>query len=563
MRIFTKNTLRRQVETLTDGKVTVLYDSSGYPSYMRMIPRMRIRDVLNIPDTNNSTNDYNYLYQNVFFKAALSDLDSTDYGKVTTFLNNYHPAFWVYEQNGDSSTYFKGYADRIFIGQFIQQDNTFTTSMPEIRCDLLKTRSVQNFYESLAEKNGDNTNNRWRSLSIWDIALLKMYGYTHDLPWCGIDVNTFSYTIRTPELDSNNIPTGKLTLKTIDLTSDEWRSPVGYPCDIRFAIDTTSWDHTSVKNCVLVNESIPGSEGIIIDSSSGDSTTVWLTVRLTHGKFHSDNTVKVIVNTNIQYRGNITSETTLCNYKTGYNTYSSFDLENNPLTGIEDIIFPHTFCDGLVFSKVEYAGAPGHYCYVPFFYKGNVLRSDTSNLNDLFGDVSTILNNTAIYNTNCKLVYNKDDSRFYLMGQSVSPSGAYDGPDATYLDITSYSSFYLSQFGGYANNVDLKTKLYLSLMCLGLGIRDYTSTIKTNFECGIQEKRVSGSEVSFACDTTSAFYTVFMNPYSGIYNRPGYKLFNLYIHKPNFNIALPPAIFRVAYTGQVIEDTESPDPPIC
>lgn len=44
--IFTKDHLRTSVEAATGGKVTVLYDDKGYPSYMVVIPKFNIEDIL-------------------------------------------------------------------------------------------------------------------------------------------------------------------------------------------------------------------------------------------------------------------------------------------------------------------------------------------------------------------------------------------------------------------------------------------------------------------------------------------------------------------------------------
>jgi hypothetical protein len=43
--IFTKDTLRASVEAATGGKVTVLYDDKGYPSYMVRIPKFNLEDI--------------------------------------------------------------------------------------------------------------------------------------------------------------------------------------------------------------------------------------------------------------------------------------------------------------------------------------------------------------------------------------------------------------------------------------------------------------------------------------------------------------------------------------
>ena len=43
--IFTKDTLRASVEAATGGKVTVLYDDKGYPSYMNIIPKFKLEDI--------------------------------------------------------------------------------------------------------------------------------------------------------------------------------------------------------------------------------------------------------------------------------------------------------------------------------------------------------------------------------------------------------------------------------------------------------------------------------------------------------------------------------------
>lgn len=43
--IFTKDTLRASVEAATGGKVTVLYDDKGYPSYMVRIPKFNLQDI--------------------------------------------------------------------------------------------------------------------------------------------------------------------------------------------------------------------------------------------------------------------------------------------------------------------------------------------------------------------------------------------------------------------------------------------------------------------------------------------------------------------------------------
>lgn len=44
--IFTRDHLRTSVEAATGGKVTVLYDDKGYPSYMAVIPKFNIEDVM-------------------------------------------------------------------------------------------------------------------------------------------------------------------------------------------------------------------------------------------------------------------------------------------------------------------------------------------------------------------------------------------------------------------------------------------------------------------------------------------------------------------------------------
>jgi hypothetical protein len=43
--IFTKDSLRASVEAATGGKVTVLYDDKGYPSYMVIIPKFNLEDI--------------------------------------------------------------------------------------------------------------------------------------------------------------------------------------------------------------------------------------------------------------------------------------------------------------------------------------------------------------------------------------------------------------------------------------------------------------------------------------------------------------------------------------
>lgn len=43
--VFTKDTLRASVEAASGGKVTVLYDDKGYPSYMNVIPKFKVEDI--------------------------------------------------------------------------------------------------------------------------------------------------------------------------------------------------------------------------------------------------------------------------------------------------------------------------------------------------------------------------------------------------------------------------------------------------------------------------------------------------------------------------------------
>jgi hypothetical protein len=43
--VFTKDKLRASVEASTGGKVTVLYDDKGYPSYMYRVPKFNIEDI--------------------------------------------------------------------------------------------------------------------------------------------------------------------------------------------------------------------------------------------------------------------------------------------------------------------------------------------------------------------------------------------------------------------------------------------------------------------------------------------------------------------------------------
>ncbi|WP_072670553.1 hypothetical protein [Vibrio injensis] len=45
MMIFNPDSLRTQVEAATGGRVTVLYDDKGYPSYMHVIPKFRYEDL--------------------------------------------------------------------------------------------------------------------------------------------------------------------------------------------------------------------------------------------------------------------------------------------------------------------------------------------------------------------------------------------------------------------------------------------------------------------------------------------------------------------------------------
>lgn len=43
--IFTKDSLRASVEAASGGKMTVLYDDKGYPSYMHVVPKFNLEDV--------------------------------------------------------------------------------------------------------------------------------------------------------------------------------------------------------------------------------------------------------------------------------------------------------------------------------------------------------------------------------------------------------------------------------------------------------------------------------------------------------------------------------------
>ncbi len=45
MIIFAKDSLRTSVEAATGGRVTVLYDDNGYPSYMAVIPKFNVEDI--------------------------------------------------------------------------------------------------------------------------------------------------------------------------------------------------------------------------------------------------------------------------------------------------------------------------------------------------------------------------------------------------------------------------------------------------------------------------------------------------------------------------------------
>ena len=45
MLIFNKDPLRASVEAATGGKVTVLYDDKGYPSYMEVVPKFNVEDI--------------------------------------------------------------------------------------------------------------------------------------------------------------------------------------------------------------------------------------------------------------------------------------------------------------------------------------------------------------------------------------------------------------------------------------------------------------------------------------------------------------------------------------
>ena len=76
--ILSKDTLRTQVESASNGKVTVLYDTRGYPSYMCVIPKFNLSAIdATWPATphpafivNGVTKDYIYIGQ---FQASLVD----------------------------------------------------------------------------------------------------------------------------------------------------------------------------------------------------------------------------------------------------------------------------------------------------------------------------------------------------------------------------------------------------------------------------------------------------------------------------------------------------------
>lgn len=125
--IFMPDKLRKEVERISNGRVTVLYDRKSIPSFMAVLPKIRIKDLINYIDKSldGKFSPFAYSYSERVAKTLFNSIfENTSDANGRYTLDDAHPAFVINNMNGtfDEVSY-------IYIGLF-QSNNTVPHSIP-------------------------------------------------------------------------------------------------------------------------------------------------------------------------------------------------------------------------------------------------------------------------------------------------------------------------------------------------------------------------------------------------------------------------------------------------
>ncbi len=252
--ILTRDSLRQNIESASKGKNTVLYDIKGNPSFMAVIPKMTLSEVLPITLGRVIEDPYNPGY---YIK------ESGSY-HVSTEFNETHPAFKIKLITGEEYE-----ASEIFIGQY---HNTMMHGLP---CSLPGHTPAWLTYENavgrfsltdLVQQKGPN----WHTTNILEYSLLQMWSHKSNIELYGEDLG-LSKTL-------NNDP------YHIDLYIMEFDGEVSLPEEYTEATDGVVlseivsdfyWSHgsfyyDSIKNKTYIEISY-------LDTSNYASIDAWIT----------------------------------------------------------------------------------------------------------------------------------------------------------------------------------------------------------------------------------------------------------------------------------------------
>ena len=152
--IMTKDSLRQSVESLSDGRTTIIYDDKGYPSYMNVIPKMKNSEIYDVSSYDQFTNDE---------------------------LNQTNPAFIIQDDNGETSE-----VDYILLSQYPcdvigdTELNKRAVSLPGRSIAPIKlwdrdtnTYSARNY----CENKGPN----WHMMNMYEFSMLNAYAEKNNL----------------------------------------------------------------------------------------------------------------------------------------------------------------------------------------------------------------------------------------------------------------------------------------------------------------------------------------------------------------------------------------------
>jgi len=446
MYILSKDTLRSEVEKISNNKVTVLYDQNGAPSFMRVIPQMTISEVLNIP-TDDTATAVTLLKSHPLFRAGdntslfvnVSDVN------IINFLNQIHPAFWVYDQTANTDA-FKGYANEIFIGQFLSDLNT-PHSLPGTEiCSYNYDGS--NIYEDIqtifVEKNSGN-NNKWRPFSVWDLSLIKLLSYTNGTPILGSNV-FLDYSIIKRVKDEHYVDNNDIVLDIIK--AESYIKPV---YQVSYGMLVVDADATEDKSDwigkKIVGLTSNATAKIVSDSTFHDKHAFMLSD--IKGKFLAPNRLGSTIGEEIYCLDN----NTLTNLKviffyplsvcTGYTPIDwsfSPSINTQKNSGILDLVVSLTsqpqLIDGIYLRKTPYDNATS-YCYTPIIYNGNIER--TLDVIQSYSDIADYVGN-LYRQLRLKLLTPTDESHNndLFNGLVITRCGIIDGYYAeTVVDETS------------------------------------------------------------------------------------------------------------------------------